>query len=48
MNIELTGTYTKGETVVDFNSKTTNAKVVLSVDKSKFKTMLFDALSYAK
>lgn len=48
VNIELTGTYTKGETVVDFSSKTTNATVVLSVDKSKFKNMLFEALSYAK
>ncbi|RZI03269.1 ribonucleoside hydrolase RihC, partial [Staphylococcus condimenti] len=48
VNIELTGTYTKGETVVDFSSKTTNATVVLSVDKAKFKNMLFEALSYAK
>lgn len=48
VKIELTGTYTKGETVVNFDEETTNATVVLSVDKSQFITMFFEALSYAK
>lgn len=46
--IELNGTYTRGATVVNYNAQKKSVNVVLAVDKTRFKQLFFEALSYAK
>lgn len=46
--IELNGTYTRGATVVNYNAQEKSVNVVLAVDKTRFKQLFFEALSYAK
>ncbi|SCS51089.1 ribonucleoside hydrolase RihC [Staphylococcus caeli] len=46
VQIETTGTLTKGATVTDFNTRYPNCTVVMSVDPNEFKTMFINALQY--
>lgn len=46
VQIETTGTLTKGATVTEFNTHFPNCTVVMSVDPIDFKTMFINALQY--
>lgn len=45
VNIETKGEYTEGMTVVDFRSKTPNAKVLMDVNREEFVKLLLEAMN---
>lgn len=48
VDVELNGAYTRGATVVNYNTQEKPVNVVLAVDKTRFKQLFFKALAHAK